>query len=198
MFMRSMIAATSLVATLGFATVANATTFVLDDAASTLEVTYVDRICGRASASCATLTGSFNSFSFDTDTDGADVTDHNLISWEYSGEGHSNFNVVATVVFSKPSGLDDGTTSGSGSFEISASFVGGNLTWGAPAEISVDPTHMLTVALGNFDNTGSTNFNSVGRFTYTEISNVPLPASVPLLIAGLGALGFVGRRKKAA
>ncbi len=42
-----------------------------------------------------------------------------------------------------------------------------------------------------------TNF-AISSMQATAISPVPLPAALPLLAAGLGGLGFMGRRKKKA
>jgi hypothetical protein len=43
------------------------------------------------------------------------------------------------------------------------------------------------------------NVKQINRFEFTgEISPVPVPAALPLLLAGLGGLAFFGRRRKAA
>lgn len=53
----------------------------------------------------------------------------------------------------------------------------------------------FSLNLGEVDNYKTQGF---GTYVAAEISQVPVPAAAPLLLAGLGALGFAARRRKSA
>ncbi len=175
-------------------------TFVLDTGASSIAVTQGS---GCTWGSCATLTGEFGSgatgFSWTpvSATDSVGVSD--FFKWTVSGIGLENFTVAVNLAFSSP---DPATSNGSGSgwFKTLYGIVSaGVLHWG-----SVDP---VVFADGSqvdieFDDVHAIGFGSSvtsgATFTGNTIAAVPLPASVPMLAAGLVALGALRRRKKAA
>ena len=68
--------------------------------------------------------------------------------------------------------------------------------WG-PAVASTSNSGGLFSRSHNFG-TGFNNYGAVVTFDYEPVSEVPLPASALLLVAGLGAFGLTRRRQKAA
>jgi len=49
-----------------------------------------------------------------------------------------------------------------------------------------------------FDDRSTARGVSYGNFTYDAIAPVPLPASLPLLLAGIGAIGFARKKRNSA
>jgi hypothetical protein len=58
------------------------------------------------------------------------------------------------------------------------------------------PAGYYTVDCFGTDCTGGFGNNDFGTFSLTEVSSAPLPAALPLFAGGLGALGWLGRRRK--
>lgn len=76
-----------------------------------------------------------------------------------------------------------------------------NWNTGEPNNVN-NEDHMLGWWSGDrWNDCSDNNCTNVRKFVVEynaapPVSNVPLPASLPLIIAGLGAMGFFGRRKK--
>jgi len=212
------IAAFVLGASLGVS--ANAATYGAFDIDETLSTITVTNTSACLWGGCATLTGTFRDYSQAAGSDASTTTD-SLIDWTITGEGMRYFDVVADIVLSEPVGAT-GSTSGDGSFSIYGSTTGLKVEWDdTPAEIVVGD-YLLEIRLSDVDlgcvsggvyefdsgfdeecylplarlAGGSSTYTSGASFTYTEIAAVPLPASIPLLGAGLGMLGLIGRRRK--
>lgn len=155
--------------------------------------------------SCASLTGSFGTGATNfawtptSPTDSIDVA--NFFDWKVSGSGFETYTVDVTLAFSSP---DASSTTGSGGGYYATLFgvvSKGSLIWddvpsltfaqGSTLDIEFDDIK-FAAGLGNRISSGA---SFAGN---TVIAPVPLPASVPLLGAGLLGLWAVGRRKKAA
>lgn len=105
--------------------------------------------------------------------------------------------------------IDFGGTSGvSYNDQTASDFISFSLASGQFAEfIGMDFVNIFISANGNSEVTGAGNI--VSQFStqagasievvydYTAVSVVPLPASLPLMLAGLGTLAFMRRRKAA-
>lgn len=198
MVLRTLIAAATLTTALGTGAQAATTLFDLDYGASSIAVEY-SAACSTGFFACASVSGAFRDVdNWSMDNTGDTETIDRLIDWNIVGaeNGVTDFSVVATLVFASPS--VSGSSSGAGSIEVSARSIAGSLIWDAPANISIGDSE-LVVAFDDWAFLTSAldpEFTSGATFTYADIANVPLPASVPLLMAGLGALGWAGRRKK--
>jgi hypothetical protein len=168
-------------------------TFALDSAASSITISH-GGVC--ASLTCATLEGDFaagaDKFSWNPSDPADTTTQWDFFDWTVTGGGLQSFSISVDLVFSSP---DVAFGTGTGSGQVGGNFVGGQLAWDAPVEISFAQGSTLFVNLHDMD--GTSDAGSSGADFYGEfVAVVPLPASVPLLVAGLGALGWVGRRKK--
>ena len=200
----TILASAAIVAASSFASeAATYPTFDLDIAASSISVTQGS---GCVFLSCATLTGGFASgatgFNW-TPTGPADsIHVNDFFKWTVSGFGVESFNVAVTLAFSSPDAAS-GNGAGSGWFATLFGLVsGGVLTWssvdpvtfaqGSTLDIDYDDVH--TAGLGGSAYSGATFTGS----PIIPVAPVPLPASVPLLGAGLLALGWLGRRKTTA
>ena len=201
---RNFLAATAIASSAAMtAEAATYPTFVLDTGASSIDVTQGS---GCQLFSCATLIGSFGSgatgFNWTPTSAYESVHVDNFFDWVVSGAGLESFTVAVTLVFSQP---DATFSNGSGS-GLFATFYGivsaGFLQWSSIDSVTFAQGSTLDIGFDDVYAYGFGNSVSSGA-TFTgnpvvEVSPVPLPASVPLLGAGLLALGLIGRRRKAA
>ena len=204
MNIRTTLASAAIMAASAFAIeAATYPTFDIDIGSSSINVTQGS---GCVFLSCATLTGSFASgatgFAW-TPTGVADsIYVNNFFKWSVEGIGIESFNVAVKLAFSSP---DAASANGSGSglfFTLYGIISGGILDWSSVESVSFAQGSKLDIG---FDNVQAIGFgNSVySGATFTgnlivPVAPVPLPASVPLLGAGLLALGWFGRRKATA
>lgn len=61
-----------------------------------------------------------------------------------------------------------------------------------------DLTKFSDISALFFDDRSKAGGVSYGNFSYEAIAPVPLPASLPLLLAGIGAIGFARKKRKSA
>ncbi|WP_415184225.1 VPLPA-CTERM sorting domain-containing protein [Phaeovulum sp.] len=199
MTVRNLCAAAIIASSAAFAAeAATYPTFVLDTSASTIDVT---QNSGCTFFSCATLSGTFGAgatgfnWTPTSPTDSVGVSD--FFNWSVSGAGIEGFSVAVTLAFSSPESVV-ANGSGSGWFKTLFGVVsGGKLVWDTINPVVFADGSQLDIAFDNVHAFGFGNSTTSGAtFTGNTIAAVPLPASVPMLAAGLVALGALRRRKK--
>lgn len=180
-------------------------TFALDTGASSITVNQ----SGCSVLSCATLTAGFapgaTGFSWTPTSASDSIYVSDFFNWSVSGIGIEKVSVAVTLAFSSPESASGGTT-GSGLYATFAGIVSaGVLKWndvttvgfGDGSTLTADYDKVVAFGFGNSKTSGAT-FSGNFVALPDDPSPVPLPASVPLLGAGLAALGLFGRRKRAA
>lgn len=178
-------------------------TFVLDTASSSINITETC-VFGCVSLEADFAAGA-DAFSW-TPTGPNDMTyEGDFIDWTVGARGASFFDVEVTLAFSAPDAASGSTTGGGGAASFTSSLFGivsgGYLTWDGPATInfaqgsSIDAIFDGTIALG-LGTTTTTGAKFVGNDIVADIAPVPLPAAGWLLIAGVGGLGAMSRRRK--
>lgn len=202
-FLTSCAAGAMLVATGGIASAATTQGFAVDWANSS--VTLTDQSGGGLAcyfSSCGlgvSLTNGPTSFTL---AEGGSET-FDFLRWtstsDWGTTGYGNprsFEVSATLAFSNPvsSGSSDGT---GGAYMLLGYIIGGTLTWDSIPQITAGNGSVYDLSFG-----GGSGWLLEGDAGYTSsatvslVSAVPLPAAAPMLLAGMGVLGFVGRRRK--
>ncbi|WP_108839198.1 VPLPA-CTERM sorting domain-containing protein [Tateyamaria sp. Alg231-49] len=197
-------AALGLAMSVGSAIAATFPEIVFDAGASSITVT------PNIDIGTSVVTGTFldNGFPW-TPTSSTDTLEiAEFIEWEINGDlGLQSFGVTAELKFSAPNSATGGAT-GSGRAGTIRTFFGsisgGKLNWDNDGEGEInfgtfgvldfaladtEPNFFsYTVGVGNKVTTGAT-------FSGDELAPVPLPASALLLLAGLGGLAGMRRKK---
>ncbi len=122
---------------------------------------------------------------------------NNFIDWDIGGLGAESYDLEATIAFSTPDAAS-GSTDGYGAYWTIYGIVsGGVLSWDGPGTIDFAQGSSVDFYLegGDFKGWGSSVTTGI-TFVGNDIAPVPLPAAAPLLLAGIGAFGFAGRRRK--
>jgi len=174
-------------------------TFVLDTASSSINLTKTS-VFGRATIDAEFAAGA-DAFSW-MPTGPNDMTyEGDFIDWTVGGFGKTKFDVEVTLAFSAPDAASGSTTGGGFAATFFGIVSGGVLTWDGPATVafaqgsSIDVVFDGTIELG-FGNSTTTGAKFIGNDIVGDIAPVPLPAAGWLLIAGVGGLGAMSRRRK--
>ncbi len=181
---------------------AYATTFTVDMANSSVALTDSGSgfICSLTSCGIdAQLASGLSGTTFDLDNPG-DTETFDFLTFSGTGTGTATYDVEATLAFDPPSASV--TSGGSGNvLLLSGNIVAGLLTWNdVPAtlfladgsEVLVDFEGGVGIFLGSSTTTtASVTLESVP-------APIPLPASGVLLLAGLGGLSLMRRKRRSA
>lgn len=176
------------------ATAASAATFTFDAASSDIDVTTTFDACWG----CGVTTSFLPVASWDATGANSHRVD-NFISWSVGhGFGGELVDVMATIAFSTPS-VEAGQTSGHGGVgTILGILSGGFVHWSGPGTINFDDGSTMSFLLDNFAVGGlGTTVTTGVTFNTVSPSEVPLPAAGWLLLAGLGGMAAMKRRKAA-
>lgn len=200
---------TAVVLSAGAAVAASFPTFVFDKGNSSIDVVGGD-VC--IPGTC-TLDADFNpgttGYSFTPTSVGEmDVID-DFIDWSvdlsgggfFGPSGGGLYSVTATLAFSAPDMASGGATGSAGFVVLFGSLSAGFLTWdgGGTGTIDFADGSALGYDLGGLLTGGlGTSATSNVKFTAVAPSAVPLPASSLMLLAGVGGLVAMRRRKKKA
>ncbi|WP_157764695.1 VPLPA-CTERM sorting domain-containing protein [Rhodobacter sp. CZR27] len=168
--------------------------FVVDRTNSSVSLASTDRLCVLSNcgvtASLASSLRNGNSYEIGT----GDSATFDFLTLTGRGLGWADYTISAVLAFSSPRL----TVSGTGSLFTTTAFgriVDGSLIWDAIAPIVVNGSEFL-ISFGS----GSELFDDGSRritttATLTGVNVVPLPATGLLLVAALGSLALIRRRR---
>lgn len=209
--MKTLIAAAAITsAAIAASPAAAATVFSFDEAASSVSVSPIKEGCVGAfftKASC-TLSADFGSdaagYSFTADEAGDADYVSSFIDWSivlkgWKPTGAGLYNVAVNLVFSSPD-TASGSASGTAGFGtllgvLSAGGVSwhnggvGSVSFADGSVLGFDLDEVLTGGLGTSTTSGI-------AFTAEAVAPVPLPAAGWLMLAGIGGMAAVGRKRK--
>jgi hypothetical protein len=122
-----------------------------------------------------------------------------FIDWDLNGLGNGSYNVEATLAFSSPiSGSVTGT--GGGAFLTFFGILSAQtLNWtGLPSILTLADGSIFSVDFEGGSNIFFGGLTTSATVTADRVAAVPLPGGLVLLLAGLGGLALVGRRRSQA
>ena len=124
--------------------------------------------------------------------------DHSFSWWDWADYG--DYTVEATLSFDDPTGAS-ASGSGGGWASTALTFFGivsaGSLTWDDSLPVILATTNGSEFMVDFEDGFAAVFGNTATvQATVTAISVVPLPAALPLLVGGLGLLGFAASRRR--
>ena len=191
------------------ATSSFAATYTLDASSSSVNVT-MSGACAFTTA-CANVSASLGSGASGVNwtptsaTDTLTVTD--FIDWTVTGGLIHAYTVSVSLAFTAPSAAtgsgSGGGTAGHGA-GVAASASDGSLAWNPSAGIGFADSSVLYATFEGMSGFGLVADGDIITFssgmTLSLVAPspvvVPLPAALPLLLAGFGGIAFVGRRRK--
>lgn len=177
-------------------------TFVIDESASSIDISTNNGFLSGSSDLTAVFSAGVDGFAW-TPTSATDsVTIGSLIDWTATGTGVDGFDVTVELAFSAPD-ASSATSNGSGGFGTITTFFGqisgGVVSWvsSTAAVFAQGSTIELELESG-FTIGGGGTVTSGGALVGNTIAPVPLPAGGLLLISALAGLGIASRRRKKA
>jgi hypothetical protein len=133
-------------------------------------------------------------------TEGGPAQELHFFDLTVSGIGLGVYSIEASLDFLPPGGgISTGGEGGFGTFFGKVS--GGTLSWDDPIEtvfFGPGDTGVYMIELEQGVAIGTGNSESVSAYVSLQAAPVPLPASVLFLLAGVGGLGAMKLRKRAA
>lgn len=185
-----------------------ASTFIFDESASSITVTNIGQGC--VPGSC-TLSASFShsaaGWSWTPAAEGDVISVPDFIDWEiqttngrfgFPPTGGGLYDVSVNLAFSSPEPASSLESGRAGFVTVLGAVSGGFVTWSGGGEgvisfadgskLAYNLEGALTGGLGKSASTGI-------EFTAVELAPVPLPAAGVLLLAAIGGMGVLRRRK---
>jgi len=144
---------------------------------------------------------------------GGGTIDYLAAGDSFGGLCQGNGNCIDLDGSSGTAGLFSSVVFGAGTYKVDVGLLGSGRNTSETVTISLGSWSVVIGPIGSgadassswtfstnggslsFQNAGGDNIGAI--LTDVTVSAIPLPAGLPLLVAGLGALGFMSRRRKA-
>lgn len=181
------------------AAAASAATFTVDVANSSVALTDTGSglLCGITNCGVtASLAAGLGGMTFDLTNPGEFET-FDFLTFTGSGGGIANYDITATLTFNAPA--VSATGGGTGSVLLAfGSIVAGSLSWdtGVPTQVGFGGGGLATISFGEGIGLFLGNTVTTSASVTLDVTPVPLPAAGWTLLAGLGAIAAMKRRKK--